>query len=439
MAYKHRGPQNVFFLPASNYAAFQKAFNEMAQIVGHDILKDRYSYPELHQVWLNLGESGQAREFKAWLSSEENRDSIIILDDLDGLREDRVILECLPDGDKSVIYSARDPTLATSRRLQSRSVLVPSMDHADMRALLDVEMNFHGVIVTPEEIEQVLSIVDGHPLAASRAVSYMKQLDIEASSAEGASSVQTFIDIFKSHDWKTRNEFLKHKIHFGPSIEEIFKVSIERLDVAKKAATLQFLEALGFICGSEPLVDYHNFLSIRRPWLASLKTRIPDCELFVSGMKGKNSLLQELEKVSLVFRPVPGQSLLRFHPIWLECIRQHCGPDGRQHWLKQILLICYETEKENSANLGILDLYIANCFSIASKFDIQPESLVAMKEFRSWIMSKKVALLGSDLGLGSLRAYPGGYPTGKNHSVGSSSETRYPVFNRVFWKNVFKP
>jgi len=263
---------------------------------------------------------------------------------------------------------------------------------ADIRKLLEVEWKRHGLRATSEEIEEVLSIVDGHPLVASRVVPYVKQLALEASSAEETSSVQGFIDIFKFQNWKARNKFLKHKIHFGPSIEETFEVSIERLDAEKKADTLKFLEALGFICGSEPLVDYYNFLSVQGPWLAGLQIQIPDYELFVSGMEGKADLLQELEKVSLVFRPDPDHQLLRFHPIWLECIHQCCGPDRRQLWLKQILLICYDFEKEkrNPGNLGNLDPYVANCLRITWKFNTQPESLAATEEFRGWIMSENV-------------------------------------------------
>jgi hypothetical protein len=253
----------------------------MVQIVGHDILKDWYSYPELHQVWINLGESGQAREFRAWLSSQENCDSMIILDDLDGLRDDQIILECLPDGD----ILNETPHHYHIYPFAMPPIPMPSMDRAGIRKLLEVLWKRHGLRATSEEIEEVLSIVDGHPLVASRVVPYMKQLALEVSSAVGASSVQAFIDIFKSQNWKARNKFLKYKIHFGPSIEEIFEVSVESLDAERKDATLQFLGALGIICGTEPLVDYYNFLSVQGSWLAGLQTQIS--ALFVSGMEGK--------------------------------------------------------------------------------------------------------------------------------------------------------
>lgn len=389
IASQRRGQQNIFFLPASDLGSFQKAFNEMAQVIGHDILKDRHSYPELHQLWANLGESGQAREFKKWLSSPQNHDSIIIIDDLDGLRDDKTILECLPDGDKLVIYSARDPTIATSRLLQCERVSVPPMGATDIRELLETESRSIGLTLSPQELKGVVDIADGHPLAASRAISYMEQVAFESSGLDLALPVRTFIDIFESSDWKSRNEFLKHKIHFGPSIHEIFEVSIQRLDEAKKDPILQLVNALGFICGSKPkTLDYYDFLSIDRPWVEDFQATVPDHALFKTGMKGKGVLFNELVKVSLAFKPFSDRALLRFHPIWLECIRQRCGAEGRERWLKQIFFICHETKKRDSEKSDAMDLYAENCLKIAWDFDIEVDVLATSEESRRWIAKK---------------------------------------------------
>jgi hypothetical protein len=389
IASQRRGQQNIFFLPASDFGSFQKAFNEMAQVIGHDILKDRHSYPELHQLWANLGESGQAREFKKWLSSPQNNDNIIIIDDLDGLRDDKIILECLPEGDKSIIYSTRDPTIATSRLLQCERVTVSPMDSPDIRELLETESRNIGLELSPQELEGVVDIVDGHPLAASRAISFMEQMAFESSGLGPALPARAFIDIFESSDWESRNEFLKHKIHFGPSIHEIFEVSIQRLDEVKKDPILQLINALGFVCGSKPkALDYYDFLSIERPWVKDFQTAVPNYELFNTGLKGKSGLFQELVKVSLAFKPFPNRALLRFHPLWLECIRQRCGAEGRLLWLKQIIFICCETKKHTAEKSHIMDLHAENCLNIARDFDIEADVLATSEESRLWIAKK---------------------------------------------------
>jgi hypothetical protein len=361
----------------------------MAQVIGHDILKDRHSYPELHQLWTNLGQSGQAREFKKWLSSRQNHDGLIILDDLDGLRTDEAILECLPDGAKSIIYSARDPTIATSRLLRCEPISVPPMDATDIKQLLEAESKGTGLALSLQDLEGVAVIADGHPLAASRAISYMEQLAFESSGLDPSTPARSFIGIFDNSDWKSRNEFLDHKIHFGSSIREIFETSIQRLDQTKSSSIVQLLNALGFICGSKPnCLDYYDFLAIERPWIDHFKIEVPDYELFKTGMRGKGGLFHDLVKVSLAFRPFPDRALLRFHPIWLECIRQRCGAEGREVWLKQILFLCCETKKHSPEKSDVMDRYAENCLNIAHDFDIDFEVLATSEDSRRWIVRK---------------------------------------------------
>jgi hypothetical protein len=361
----------------------------MAQMIGHDILKNRHPYSELHQLWVSLGESGQAKEFKNWLSSPQNHESLIILDDLDGLRGDEVIQKCLPTGHKYFLYSARDPTLAESRLLHCEQVAIPAMDSSEIRKLLEQQMKTK---LDPAELEGLLRIMAGHPLAASRAVSYIKQLAYECPEMDSASAVQSFIQCFETQEWEARKKFLEYRIHFGPSILDIFEVSIERLDTAKYTHISQLLDLLGFVCESRLQLDYNGFLSVKRPWLKDFKAEMPDHELFAlftSGMRGTSELFQELEKVSLGFRPSPDHALLRFHPIWLECIRQRCGSEGRKRWLKQVLLVCHETEKRNTKSKA-MDPYVTNCINISWAFNIELEQLLTGDPKR-WIstMSKR--------------------------------------------------
>jgi hypothetical protein len=361
----------------------------MAQMIGHDILKNRHAYSELHQLWISLGESGQAKEFKNWLSSPHNHESLIILDDLDGLRGDEVIKECLPTGHKAVLYSARDPTLAESRLLHCKQVSIAAMDSIEIQELLEQQMKTK---LASADLEGLLKIMAGHPLAASRAVSYIKQLAYECPDMNTASAVKLFIQSFETQDWDARKRFLQHRIHFGSSILEIFEVSIERLDIDKYPQILQLLELLGFICESKLQIDYNGFLSVERPWLNGFEAEMPDHELFAlftSGMRGTSELFQELEKVSLGFRPFPDRALLRFHPIWLECIRQRCGSEGRKRWIKQVLLICHETEKRNMKSEA-MDPYVTNCVNISWAFNIELEQLLT-GDSKRWIstMSKR--------------------------------------------------
>ena len=138
-----------------------------------------------------------------------------------------------------------------------------------------------------------------------------------------------------------RKQFLDYKPHFGFSIMESFEVSLQRIRRYKEPAQ-KFLELIGFLSNSDTSLDFGVFLSIIHPWLAEVRDNLPDYETFATDEARQGDYLTELENVSIGLRSsLTGP--LRLHPLWIECIQQRAGEEGRIRWLQQILLLCHES------------------------------------------------------------------------------------------------
>jgi hypothetical protein len=106
------------------------------------------------------------------------------------------------------------------------------MEQMDMYSLLEAEMVCNGLKASEDEVREIARILDGYPLAACRAASFIaQQLSWEPSEDPPA---RTFIDRFRNQEWETRGKFLDHGPHC-PSIYKVFEASISRLD--RKTAT----------------------------------------------------------------------------------------------------------------------------------------------------------------------------------------------------------
>ena len=385
MASRHQNQQHVFFLPASTPFAFKDAIHDITQIIGHDFLHGWHSYPDAHRIWTKLKEYEQALAFKTWLLATENADSIIILDDLAGMEHHSHVQNLVPLAHKSIIYSTRDPTLAMSWQLRGAPPLIVSnMEQVEMYSLIEAEMVCNGLEASEDEVMEIARIVDGHPLAACRAVSFIaQQLSWEPFEDSPA---RTFINRFRNQEWETRGNFLEYGPHC-PSIYKVFETSLLRLDPKTATEARQLLDAAAFLCGADQLLDFRKFFSTKRPWMLNLKTDIQFDDILVSTATHTGSLwnlLGELAKVSLVSRR-DMKSVPRLHPIWLECIRQRCRPEGRKRWLQQILTICYETSVRDQEASSDMHLYAENCLDIAWRFAIQLDDLAVSEHVRTWL------------------------------------------------------
>lgn len=103
VAYHRLDKTNVFFLRASNKEMLQEAYLHAAM--------HKYQGRGTRDIWSRMPAEERVETFKKWLSQPENIETLVMLDDLDGLADPELILSAIPLGAKTVIFSTRSPTL----------------------------------------------------------------------------------------------------------------------------------------------------------------------------------------------------------------------------------------------------------------------------------------------------------------------------------------
>ena len=231
-----------------------------------------------------------------------------------------------------------------------------------------------------EELEAVAKIVDGHALAACRAMSYIIQ--VLAHTPE-ESPTKMFVDMFQGSDWRARKKFLVYKPRFALSIKQTFGISLQRLRKEQYIISRKLLELIALLSNSERPLDFRNFLSVNRPWLPEIASQLPEYELFANSIADHAEYLEGLENVSIGFRPSL-TSPLQLHSLWIEYVLQLMEHEGRVRWLRQILLVCYCSWSRNEARER-LEPFIMNCRGIAARFQIRLNELCQSNEVYRWI------------------------------------------------------
>ena len=246
---------------------------------------------------------------------------------------------------------------------------------------------FGNPLISEDELVAIAKVIDGHPLGACRAISYI--FHVLSQTADKPAAI--FLEIFDGADWEARKSFLNYKPQFGLSVMGAFEISLQRLrrhedpTLGLLDPTMRLLELLAFISNRDEPLSFRDFLGIKRPWLDQFKSDLPDYDVFARGWTGQAEYLAKLEKVSIGVRPHM-QCPLEIHPLWIECIQQRAGPVARLRWLRQILTLCHASFVRNEEEtFSILRPLAKNSFLIASRFNIDDDVLVESDNDRNEI------------------------------------------------------
>lgn len=382
LAFRCRTSRNVFFIRAHDAASLDQAFLELAMSIGHDILALRHRGADVHSMWLQLGPSERINAFRTWLGEEQNQPSLFIVDDIDGIPDDASIQAAFPRDARCVLFSTRDPSIIDSLDRECKELRITSMDVDEMASLMEFVLRRSTSLqidITERELESIAKIVDGHPLGACRAISYI--IHVLAQTAKSR-PVESFLDMITSRDWKARLRFLKYKPRFGQSLMETYDVSLQRIRRHQDEAIL-LLELIAFLSSTDADLDFRQFLDIDRPWLTQLAEALANFQSFANGLSDKDELLAELEHVSIGLRPSLSKPL-QLHPLWIECTLQRATHDGRCRWLGQILFLCYESWRRKES-VDILRPFVWNCVEVAERFDIDLDKIVDSADLSHWL------------------------------------------------------
>ena len=354
--------------------------------IGHDILAFRHPQADLHSIWRDLGPNERVKAFKSWLGDPRSQPNLFFIDDLDAIESDAAIKDALPRGAYVILYSTRDPSIHSSLQWNCEELRVSTMDVDEMATLMNTiltrgGLRLYGMDFREEELEELARAVDGHALAASRAIYYVVQV-LAQSTLEPP--VKAFLKILSGNDWKARSRFLHYKPRFGFSVMETFEVSLQHLRRHKEAAT-ELLELIATLSNADMSLDFRKFLNIRRPWLPRVESKLANFQVFKNGLEGQSDYLAELESVSIGFRPSLNRPL-RLHPLWTECTLQRIHHEDRVRWLHQILFLCFTPSFYNDDDeADLLHQFAKNCFNIMERFQIGLTEITQSGKFLAWI------------------------------------------------------
>ena len=389
VALRFKTVANIFLIHADDLRSLKSAFRRIAEGIGHDLIASKYLSADIAAIWRGFGPSEMVSAFKAWLKEPVNQPVLFIVDDLDRLKDAATIKEALPREAQIILCSTRDPSIVIESLDRSPTQFkIQSMGIEETISLLRMVLRRNNVAMadigtSTSEVEAIARTIDGHALAACRAVSYI--VKVLAQTPEKSPGI-AFLDMMNGPDWQGRYQFLNYKQKMGPSLMENFNMSLQRLP-GYQVPTTRFLELLAFLSRKDQSLDYRSFLGMKRPWLQELRRDLPDFDILTLGTLEQAKCSMEIENVSIGFRTTFRGPLL-IHPLWIECIQQRAGQEGCERWIRQILLLCLVSwTRGESENCKILFPFARNAIDTAKRFQVDNNLTFERREVTRWYLS----------------------------------------------------
>ncbi|KAL8840890.1 MAG: hypothetical protein Q9170_001154 [Blastenia crenularia] len=387
VAFRLKNAVNIFSIRPTDAKSLDLELLQIAVSIGHDLLSIRFKNADLASIWRTYNPDERIQAFKAWIAHEENQPCVFIVDDVDGLCDDDLIAAALPSQAQAILYSARDPTILDGLDRPGKAYHISDMNIDELVSLMaailkKLQSRIGDCIVSEVELKTIAKIVSGHPLGACRAIAYI--LNVLSQTSDNPAT--TFIQAFSVSNWRARRDFIEYKPRFGLSIIEAFTTSYDRMQ-RPRIETERLLELIAFLTNGSPHIHFRDFFDIERPWLANLRSDLPDYDMFTEDSQNMNKYLLELERTSIGIRQVvPGPLVI--HPLWIECIQQRAEQYGRLRWLKQILILCYASFVHDPQQYSRkLIPFKDNVAIIAARFDISEQDLCGNDKMRKWFSS----------------------------------------------------
>ncbi|KAF7953923.1 uncharacterized protein EAE97_001321 [Botrytis byssoidea] len=384
IARKNKDQRNIFFVHATDGDSLRKAYLDLAMQIGHEHLLKDYQGRDLYNIWRNNTSDEKIERFKKWLGDEDNQSALLILDDIDGMKEfGRNPFADVPDQAKNILLTTRNPNIRL--RDDCKIIKLNNMEVDDIvtilekvRSLEDEDTEDSLDVNDSDVLLSIAKSVHGHPLAACIAMKYIIQVQ---SLDDYTFAGRDFVSMLSGSDHKARMTFLQYKPQM-PSIMETFMVSKERLSHPQGPAW-SLMEVLSLLETDKSIVDFKKFFALSN---IENTEAFPDFDILGLRKEGIMPLLHQIEEVSFMERTRRSKPL-RIHPLWAECTRQLMGINRMLSLIRQILTICYYSTTTVSSNSDGGERmschyypHVKHCMKICRSFGIGVSSLKMQKE-----------------------------------------------------------
>jgi hypothetical protein len=381
----------------------------------------------LPAIWNNQSQEEKIERFKMWLGESENDQALLLIDDLDCIRDLDLRSSALPSEAKNVVFTTRNPVYREENARSRHPVRIPPMPLDDILMIMedvrDKERSDFDTDIdlkSKETLRSIARAVHGHPLAASNAIKYCSRI---SSLVDEKSTGQDFVTMFEGPDFQARKLFLDWK-DGGPSILETFLVSQSRLAEPKgRAWTL--MTFISMLETEEDVVDYRDFFFSNNFQLDH--DEYPDHALLGASKYEILERLSEIQSVSFGERYNPSKPF-QFHPLWLECARHVMHSTGRLRVIAQVLnrsvrVLAEAASREQLAARETFQQFlphICHCMKICKSFKIKIADLKLSLQIQQSVNLEDPKLASVESALEAFKEFS------------SAATKEYPVQSRMF-------
>ena len=349
-------------------------------VIGADVLPQRIPIADKQTVWNNLSRQQRVEAFVSWLSELSSTTSVLLFDDVDALADMDGVARAIGSCAHTVLFTSRNPSVLESLcesahrdgcPYQISDMPIQELVDLMTRTLRAASLARNPLDISSVNLEKVAHMVQGHSMAACRAVQFICQ---RLALNPGTDPTARFLSSFESGDWETRKAFLEFRPIPGRSLAEVFEASLKRLRESEQLAS-RLLHFAAFL--SETVQHFRVFMLRDRPWLSVVEAEVPNVGLFRLDGSLFDKLLHDLVNTSaLIFLD---DGTLKIHALLQEYLRQRVGHPGRLRILRQIYLLA-DISIELDEDTTIMQQFKDNCIRIAEAFRITVNDIAPPQE-----------------------------------------------------------
>jgi hypothetical protein len=383
LAHRQKDQRDIFFVhpKAGDAASLNNAYYHIARHVGPEYLLKSPPGRDLQGIWSNESKEDKIERLKEWLGEPENDRALLLLDDLDNIRDLDLRATALPSEAKNILVTTRNPVFHDADDCIRHQVRIAPMPLEDIIMIMEdvrdkerKDFEEEADLHSEDTLLAIARAVHGHPLASANAIKYIIHILSLAEEKSALSAGQDFVTMFEGPD------FIDFKLD-APSIMDTFLVSQNRL-ANPKGLAWALMKYLSMLETSDESVDYRNFFFTNT---FEMDPNIyPDHALLSASKHDLSQLLLEIQSVSFGERLHPSKPF-QFHPLWLECTRHAMHSAGRVQIISQVLNRSLRVLKESVARdeeavfaqetFPMFYPHIAHCMKMCKLFQIKLKDL----------------------------------------------------------------
>ncbi|KAE9364446.1 hypothetical protein N431DRAFT_563751 [Stipitochalara longipes BDJ] len=390
LAHRYRNKCNFFFLRPNDAGSFTDSLLSIANNIGSELLAKRHPKRDLYSLWSELEPLERMEAFHYWLSAQEIENSFLLLDDVDaaGAAPRAAIEAVLPQQPRNLLITTRNPVLVKdleeAYHLKVHYIRLTDLAASDIveytsrgfKNFLGDDDNDHSSFAA-DHIETIAQLAIGHPLVASRIVSFIAT---NLREQYGAKAVEHFILQIQTASSFRRipAPILTYRPTFQCSIAETFETSRNRLP-RPNGSSWVLMQLIAFMVQNDSA--FIQFLFFERPWVSECEGMFAFHDIWSANPQDKHAWMSNLRKVSLG-TATSQNGLLHFHPVLIQYIQEQIEHGLRISILRDIMLLALEsiqrTEVSSSSQppeqdpaISMLSAQALHCARICRAYDIE--------------------------------------------------------------------